>query len=336
MFDCQKPLLHAEKERRTYVTDCCGVDVHDCVDFFLDYLSENNDTSKQILDEVSSESYPENVFNPALPSQYTESELNISESELKILESEFNYLSEDDNSYYDEHDLIENYKFLLVLLVEVLKIEVKNNDFVNMCDPRLSKEAKLYQVIVNLVIGFFIPYLAIVASNLFIAFVLRIRAKVRLVNDTTDEDKMSRKRMSNFFRQFSHGLSRSDAESYRKSSPVIRRVLKIGKAEKLIKPRSPNLDQGYVLLESESKQAPKAATVTVPFACSQAETSAMKSRDAKLRLTTQLRRTSGGSGSSAESFLTDMTSLHTSPSPGVRLSAPSFTQTQDGKVSVLD
>ena len=314
--------MQAEEENSTFMKDCCGVHFRECINFFYEYTSEHIETLNSLYEDSHNNTDKE----------------NLSDWESDFLKSE----SEDfyPTSYYDsqeeaDSELVENYRVLWVATSTFARHEIETVDLDDVCDPHLSYQAKVYQIIVNLILGFFIPYLTIVICNLFIAFVLRVRAKVRMENDPPDEEKLPRRRMSEFFRQFSHGLSRSNGEDYMKGSPLTRRGFKSGQSERFGKSPSPKLNTGYMLLESDSKKhtAPAPAKARSTNSAHFAKNSLLKRQDAKLRLSTQLRRTSRGSGSSAESFLTDVTSLHTSPSPNVRLSPPSFVQPQDGKVS---
>ena len=319
IYECHKPLLLAEERNDTAVTDCCGVKIRDCIDLFLRYGDQYNDELDDVLQEVN-------------------------DTELMELEKQFSdadYYSYDFSSnepYYDDYALthnVKNYKVLYLITLDKINIGVSIGD-VDTCDPMLLPDGKIYQIIANLIIGFFIPFLAIVISNLLIACVIRGRALSRLENDQVEEESLVGRRMSDFFRQFSHGVSRSEADSYRKGSPIARRSAKYQKVERVqfhsYHDRSNGVDQN-----NRFSKSPTTAITFHPASPTRSpeHKPIVKTREPRVRLSslsTQCRRTSGGSGSSAESFLTDMTSLQTNSSPGVRLSAPLFVQSQDGRV----
>ena len=333
LLKCRKPLEQAESENSSDVKDCCGVTIDECFDLFLDYGNkefnsidyENNDSYmySDIFDEAHNSDNYENIDYFSSDHSLTSSSSPASEEDLP-----------------QEKDLlphnVESYGTLYYFTFQKFRLNLKrDHKSVNTCHPMLSSQATAYQIIANLVIGFFIPFLAIMVSNLAIAWVIRGRALSRLESDNVEEESLMGRRMSDFLRQFSHGLSRSEGESYRKSSPDGQRNNKSHRAENIYI-RSLNENANGLNQEKTQKTASTAITFHPASPSTSPETnSSVKAREPRVRLSSlsaQFRRTSGGSGSSAESFLTEMTSLHTSSSPGVRLSAPLFVQTQDGRV----
>ena len=323
IYECHKPLLQAKAENSSFVRDCCGVTIEGCIDLFISYEDRfNYDITDSILDSNDTDLGLIELGDDSSDQGY------------EYLDYEYPSHSE---PFIDDYALshnASNYELLYLITLDKIKIEVNTGD-VDTCDPMLQRDGQIYQVLANLIIGFFIPFLAIMVSNLLIACIIRGRAMSRLESDNVEEESLAGRRMSDFLRQFSHhGFSRSEGESYKKGSLVSN--------DKSHKPNhvcSRSFNQNANGVGAESQFKTKSTAIKFHPASPSRSPEAMpivKTREPRVRLSslsTQFRRTSGGSGSSAESFLTDMTSLHTSSSPGIRLSAPLFVQTQDGRVS---
>ena len=331
---CHKPLAKALELNLAEVTDCCQVSVDQCLDLFDRYGN------------IYSDSLEEKLGVAAPPSSYEiPSEVPFDLYNFEDLFGD-NFTAYDDFNGYnavtddvtgvDEFERkVKAYQLLWQITFELIRYEVETGDLDSMCDPKVSQTAKIYLIIVNLAIGFFVPYLAIVITNLAIAFAIRVRAQSRLDSDNIEEVSLVGRRVSGFFRQLSHGLSRSEAESCRRDSPPALRSVRT-KTNK-------NRNEYFICNPNDPKELltknPNTAIYLQPAtpATSPQHEANVKTRDRKLRLSSQsnqFRRTSGGSGSSAESFLTDVTSLQTSPSPAVRPSAPQFAQSCESRVSV--
>jgi len=209
------------------------------------------------------------------------------------------------------------------------------------CKPNLSPGAQVYRVVVNLVIGFFIPFAAIVLSYSYIAFMIAKRARERMEEDESYGEETLSRRMSDFLKQFVSGgqhVRRTDGERtppYRFSaSPILRRSLR---HKRLINDRN-DTNNDSSSKEDRSRPTTACSTLTpqspespvgevcfeasVPFLNGSADEPATPTSSPPLPPPIQLRRTSGCSASSSESFQTSQTSIQTSP--GIRSTAPSF------------
>lgn len=75
------------------------------------------------------------------------------------------------------------YKSLLYHYGDWLRENTPNEENSETCAPHYEKETKIYKIAVDAVIGFFLPYIAIVFSYLGIAYMISKRAKSRLNTD---------------------------------------------------------------------------------------------------------------------------------------------------------
>nr|NP_001072020.1 putative C3a receptor [Ciona intestinalis]CAI84650.1 putative C3a receptor [Ciona intestinalis] len=316
---CYEPLKHASDNNLTYVMDYDGISAVDCYDIMQeDYLSLIDEIDTGMMDpmyEEYQELYTDDIYGDT--------------GNITMLPElmQFVYqvtLPNGDNMTVVDHQI---YFSLFHGIISHIHNKSKKEPLGGICDPRLNKDAKIYNIIVNLIIGFFIPFLAILISYVSIAHMIRVRALDRMENDcdVIESESTLGRRMSDFLRQFVSGggpvknVGESTPPYNKGSSPLLRRSL-----------RKKARDRGTGLEGSEVKSSRD--DVVKPPVVRREEKPVVRDAgvDRRPRLSsfshpTHSRRTSGGSASSAESFQTDQTSLHAAtPSPGVRLSAPIF------------
>nr|CAB3234986.1 putative C3a receptor [Phallusia mammillata] len=353
---CFKPLEYAIEHNHSFVMDHGDISVEQCVDVLTnDSINHLEDPELGFTDDA--DLFSEN----GMPQNFTlDGSVDVDElfgfGDYEEAYTDYPVRIMEDIEYPPGSNIQVQvaerslYHQLLNFALSAFPVE---HDLKAMCDPALSEEARIYQIIVHLVIGFFIPFTAIVVSYVSIAYMIGKRARERLEPEVGEDGHVGR-RMSDFLKQFvtGGGSFRTDGDRTPPyncgSSPLLRRSLR-QKRKKL--DESTNLAASD--LNSEAKFVPdeqaspsraylatntnqSASTVKTRMdgesgviAASEPYTPVQPSetKPPTLRAAAKvvnMRRTSGGSASSAESFQTDQTSIHTSPSPGVRLSAPTF------------
>ncbi|XP_076800102.1 uncharacterized protein LOC143445111 [Clavelina lepadiformis] len=328
MLKCAEPLEHAIYHNQTYVSDYNKVSVKDCINMIMDYSYSYYASLGQ---------YPTNVDS-------YEDGIDYEPEEEEQVDGIVYYLSADDENQTTPAVKRETYGELFKIVLELITAKTKDNDLNGVCDPGLSRAAKIYYLVVNLSIGFFLPFLAIVISYLAIAYMIGKRARQRLESDNTDdtiEEAPIGRRMSDFIRHFTPGKStrfKAANEQYSRDSPNLPpRLRKAKSRHRTMEGCScdvihDNNNSGENGIEAKKKFPTTLITVQQASPEHRGQGSPgphslrAGARERRPRLssfsTVEMRRTSGGSASSAESFPTEQTSLQTSP--GVRLSAPNF------------
>ena len=186
----------------------------------------------------------------------------------------------------------------------------------SICEPSYDQKATIYNIAVQVVIGFFVPYIAIVVSYLAIARMIGKRARNRLQTDehlfqnttenyTTKSDITTR--MSGFFRTLTLRPHNENHTS----------TLEKKKEHVLNAKSSDNRTSMFIPVSVKEGQDTKDSTNLLT----------MK------KLGVKKRPISNGSASSGESFLTDQTSVQVSPN--MRLSQQLFNYSTSERVNFV-
>ena len=201
-----------------------------------------------------------------------------------------------------------------------LMLELFNNsDYDNIdqiCDPYLTKDAKIYQITTNLVIGFFLPCVIIVYTNLFIAYHIWKPAKQRLIHSS--KITCSAKCLSS---QSKNG-SQVDRESYysRRCGPIELKQLKMEKNKE-----SDDFEAQSTMRNEETERLLQGLRQKWSY---QHEDSCLGHRIRSTSFNGKLHQYRISS-SSVESFPTDLTTMATCSSPGSIQSMPPFSFADD-------
>lgn len=296
LLDCWKLMQDAKDyqilhpNETVYVESLGNITVTSCIMFFEDVTSDKLGDSSDLLMTGSGEEFElEDGMEPFLESySATDYTFNYTHDYIRYQKTRKNE---------ELHPVAQMDDFQFLLKITFLTMMASQQTSRSHCSQSLSRNSKIYVIIINIVIGFFVPYLAIVCSYIGIACMISRRAKQRLQHpfhtSTTSITYLGR-RMSTFLRSMVH--SHDSGPQTVKASPLLSKP-----------PTNPPLPPPPVTVTDTSRRSD---VIKPRHLIGAAFTSA------------QLRRISGGSASSAESFLTDQTSIQTSP--GVRLSQPIF------------
>ena len=186
----------------------------------------------------------------------------------------------------------------------------------SICEPSYDQKATIYNITVQVIIGFFVPYIAIVVSYLAIARMISKRARNRLQTDehlfqNTTENYTSKSdittRMSGFFRTLT-------LKSHNENHTL---TLEKKKEHVINSKNNDNRMSMFIPISVKEGQDPKDSANLLTMN----------------RLSVKKRPISNGSASSGESFLTDQTSVQVSPN--MRLSQHLFNYSTTERVNFV-
>merc|ERR1719427_134470 len=289
---------HLLNNNSVYVESYQGVDVENCVNFLQEsvFNSEIN-----FYGEIYGGS---TVLDTSIENKSNET-------------SDYSFEDEDPTDFFISQDSryspgkkvqtipIEFYHNLLDLAFPFVHQQDEDDGQDSICEPSYDKKSTIYNIAVQVVVGFFVPYIAIVVSYLAIARMIGKRARNRLQTDehlfqNTTENYNTKSdittRMSGFFRTLT---LRSHNENHTSTLDKKREYRQNHK-------NNDNRMSMFIPVCPKEVQEPKDLVSLVSMN----------------KLNVKKRPISNGSASSGESFLTDQTSLQVSPN--MRLSQPLF------------
>ena len=167
VFDCSKPLLHARQNNLDQVRDYDHISAEQCFDYMQNYVFAHLDVIPELkADDSKNERRKREKSFHARRQRETGN----------VEPPSGNHASGKKLTY-------ESYDIWLRLFAKVVQnMSLEKNGFQDLCDPLLSRNTMIYQIVTNVVVGFFVPFSIIVVTNLYIAYHIWMPAQRRLKN----------------------------------------------------------------------------------------------------------------------------------------------------------
>ena len=317
MLSCYKPLYYAEENELQEVRDYDNISVEDCFNFMQKFVFENLDNLEELFQTVPSSN------NEAYGQENDRSVKRDVQGYTGAVKTDANETDSSDwgsgisldTEYYDVTF------HLFAQAVQVLA-QKENNNLDEVCDPKLSKNAKIYQIVTNIVVGFLLPFAVIFATNLYIAYHIWKPAQRRLENSREMKHSIHRysPKRSNQEHMYSKAQKTGSSKSVR--SPVTKRISKptVNEENEFIELQSMKTEECEQLIKTAGvgrKSLPALGKFQHYSSCE-----LYRNRSSSFSRT--LQHSFRNSTNSAESFPTDLTSLVTCSSPGLQQSKQAF------------
>ena len=302
VLSCYQPLYNAEINYLNEVRDFNDVSVEECFYFMQEYIFEHIDSMPELFPDVTGKR-PGQHENGTQP--LTKRDLNASKT------IDYGITLER-----------EHYEITFKLFAKAVHIlSQKDTDIDGLCDPRLSKSAKVYQIITNLVVGFFLPFVIIVVMNVYIAYHIWLPAQKRLENRKKDLRGTIQfpPKINQFSSRYS-GMEEGKCNGPGFATSVQYEPIQPKNEEKEnIELQCINPSESKKLIET----SPIVKKCLSPHSFGQEE-ACERHRERTPSFLRMLQKTFRNSTNSAESFPTDLTSLVMTSSPGISQSKQAF------------
>ena len=333
---CKKPLLYALAHNSPFVTNYDDISAEGCFNFLVYHYKRYKDEKNSDEDARTLQENEKYLKQQVKTSKYV-SAVDGSRTEIEYDSARDRTRTEIGNDAGEEgsgteagKNTVENIIWLdqyLLMFTENINISKAFKSFgeLNFCDPLLTNNAKIYQIITNLALGFFIPFTIIIAANCYIAHHIGRQARRRLRKNTKSKDGIrhckttnNSKRLKSRNRRYDLCVGKCWKSSKRRWEGTNDALPR--EAKKFSSPENENLVQ-----TAASKIGSGRGTTQCPHAASfeqdRLRTSSFKGF---------IHRNCRVSFSSAESLPTELTSFATNCSAGLSQSVPTFSRMDDG------